>query len=42
MFAALTTRQEWLPRLLEVPGMVAEAREAAERYVAQLAQPVDR
>ena len=42
MFAALTTRREWLPRLLEVPGMVAEARDAAERYVAQLAQPVDR
>jgi len=42
MFAALTTRREWLPRLLEVPAMPDEARENAERYIATLSQSVDR
>ncbi len=42
MFAALTTRREWLPRLLEVPAMPQEARDNAERYVAlQNSQSVD-
>ncbi|WP_395657772.1 MOSC domain-containing protein [Nocardioides sp.] len=34
MFRALTTEAELLPRLLQVEGLVAEAREAAERYAA--------
>lgn len=34
MFRALTTEADLLPRLLEVDGLVAEARQAAERYVA--------
>ena len=47
MFAALTTRREWLPRLLEVPAMPEEARENAERYQAaqksaENSQSVDR
>jgi MOSC domain-containing protein YiiM len=43
MFAALTTRREWLPRLLEVPAMPQEARDNAERYLAvQNSQSVDR
>jgi MOSC domain-containing protein YiiM len=33
MFAALTTRREWLPRLLEVPAMPQEARDNAERHL---------
>jgi MOSC domain-containing protein YiiM len=37
MFAALTTRQELLPELLRVDGLVAEARERAEKYAAALA-----
>ena len=37
MFAALTTRQELLPELLRVDGLVLEARERAEKYVAALA-----
>jgi MOSC domain-containing protein YiiM len=35
MFAALTTRRELLPELLRVDGLVAEARERAEKYVAR-------
>jgi MOSC domain-containing protein YiiM len=35
MFAALTTRRELLPELLRVDGLVAEARERAETYVAR-------
>jgi len=35
MFAALTTRRELLPELLRVDGLVAEARELAETYVAR-------
>jgi len=43
MFAALTTRREWLPRLLEVAAMPQEARDNAERYVElQNSQSVDR
>jgi MOSC domain-containing protein YiiM len=42
MFAALTTRREWLPRLLEVPAMPDEARENAERYIATLSHSVVR
>lgn len=34
MFRALTTDRSLLPDLLTVDGLVAEAREAAERYVA--------
>jgi MOSC domain-containing protein YiiM len=34
MFRALTTEQALLPRLLEVEGLVEEARARAERYVA--------
>ena len=34
MFRALTTERELLPRLLEVEGLVEEARALAERYVA--------
>jgi len=34
MFAALTTRRDLLPELLRVDGLVAEARENAEKYVA--------
>ena len=34
MFRALTTEADLLPRLLEVDGLAAEARRAAERYVA--------
>jgi MOSC domain-containing protein YiiM len=34
MFAALTTRRHLLPELLRVDGLVAEARETAEKYVA--------
>jgi MOSC domain-containing protein YiiM len=37
MFAALTTRQDLLPELLRVDGLVAEARERAEKYAAALA-----
>ena len=43
MFAALTTRREWLPRLLDVPAMPDEAREIAERYLElENSQSVDR
>ena len=35
MFRALTTHRQLLPELLEVDGLVAEAREAAEGYVAR-------
>jgi MOSC domain-containing protein YiiM len=34
MFRALTTERELLPRLLEIDGLVEEARRRAERYVA--------
>ena len=34
MFRALTTDQDLLPRLLVVDGLVVEARERAEKYVA--------
>ena len=34
MFRALTTDRSLLPELLEVDGLVAEARRAAEKYVA--------
>lgn len=34
MFRALTTERSLLPELLRVDGLVAEARETAERYVA--------
>lgn len=34
MFRALTTERSLLPELLRVDGLVAEAREIAERYVA--------
>ena len=34
MFRALMTERELLPRLLEVEGLVEEARARAERYVA--------
>ena len=34
MFRALTTDRSLLPLLLEVDGLVAEARQAAEKYVA--------
>ncbi len=34
MFRALTTERSLLPRLLEVEGLVEDARRAAERYVA--------
>ena len=34
MFRALTTEADLLPRLLEVDGLVAQARRTAERYVA--------
>jgi hypothetical protein len=34
MFRALTTETGLLPELLRVDGLVAEARETAERYVA--------
>ena len=37
MFAALTTQRELLPELLRVDGLVDEARESAEKYVASLA-----
>jgi MOSC domain-containing protein YiiM len=37
MFAALMTRQELLPELLRVDGLVLEARELAEKYLASLA-----
>jgi MOSC domain-containing protein YiiM len=36
MFRALTTQHELLPQLLLVDGLVEEAREKAERYVAHL------
>ena len=36
MFRALTTERTLLPELLRVPGLVAEARTTAERYVATL------
>ena len=42
MFRALTTRREWLPRLLEVEAVPLEVRQIAERYVADLAQSADR
>jgi MOSC domain-containing protein YiiM len=34
MFRALTTERSLLPTLLVVDGLVAEARERAEKYVA--------
>jgi hypothetical protein len=34
MFRALTTERSLLPDLLVVDGLVAEARERAEKYVA--------
>ena len=37
MFAALTTQRKLLPELLRVDGLVDEARESAEKYVASLA-----
>jgi MOSC domain-containing protein YiiM len=37
MFAALSTRHELLPELLKIDGLVDEARERAEKYVATLA-----
>ena len=37
MFRAVTTAPELLPALLQVEGLVAEAREKAERYVAGVA-----
>jgi MOSC domain-containing protein YiiM len=40
MFRALTTERELLPRLLEVQGLVAEARRRAEEYVAEYVGPV--
>lgn len=39
MFAALTTRREWLPRLLEAPAVPLEARQRAELYVAGTPTP---
>ncbi len=39
MFRALTTEHELLPQLLLVDGLVEEAREKAERYVAHLIRP---
>ena len=36
MFRALTTERTLLPELLRVDGLVDEAREAAEKYVARL------
>ena len=36
MFRALTTERSLLPELLRVDGLVDEAREAAEKYVARL------
>jgi MOSC domain-containing protein YiiM len=38
MFRALTTDRELLPELLRVDGLVAEARENAEKYVALAAE----
>jgi len=35
MFRAVTREPELLPRLLEVDGMVAQARRKAEEYVGQ-------
>jgi MOSC domain-containing protein YiiM len=35
MFRALTTERSLLPRLLVVEGLVDEARERAEQYVAR-------
>jgi MOSC domain-containing protein YiiM len=37
MFRAVTTQPELLPRLLQVEGLVAEARRRAEKYVAGVA-----
>ena len=37
MFRALTTDRSLLPQLLRVDGLVDEAREAAEKYVAATA-----
>jgi MOSC domain-containing protein YiiM len=37
MFRALTTDRSLLPELLQVDGLVAEARQAAEKYVASTA-----
>ena len=37
MFRALTTDRSLLPELLRVDGLVDEAREAAEKYVAATA-----
>jgi MOSC domain-containing protein YiiM len=42
MFRALTTERSLLPHLLEVDGLVAEARQAAEKYVASGADTVRR
>jgi MOSC domain-containing protein YiiM len=41
MFRAVTREPELLPRLLEVHGMVAEARRKAEAYVAENAGETD-
>lgn len=38
MFRALTTDRTLLPELLQVDGLVAEARQAAEKYVADATQ----
>jgi MOSC domain-containing protein YiiM len=37
MFRAVTTQPELLPRLLQVEGLVEEARRRAEKYVAGVA-----
>jgi hypothetical protein len=37
MFRALITEPELLPELLKVDGLVAEARQKVEKYVAALA-----
>ena len=39
MFRALTTERSLLPRLLAAPALLAEARQQAERYVEQFAEP---
>jgi MOSC domain-containing protein YiiM len=40
MFRALTTERSLLPRLLQVEGLVTEARRAVEKYVASAASEV--
>jgi MOSC domain-containing protein YiiM len=40
MFRALTTDRSLLPELLQVEGLVAEARRAVEKYVASAASAV--